>query len=313
LQTPALHHKTKTTDYTVGICTSGNDRYLAELVQFMKEESNDSAWRLKEIIIVASEPSPNSLALLNDISIDPRFRIVLEEERRGKFEAINRILELCSTEYLVLVNGDALPARGSIVSLLKRMSSDDKLAVVSSIPIVEYDGGMATGIIALIWSVHNELLKTLSEDGSNRHSCDELMIVRKSRISKLPYGTVNDGAYMSCYASLMGYGVSYSSSSYVIISTPKRLADVVRQRRRIVFGHLQVWKTLGIAPTTAETTIFTKPLVAIKVLAEAIRKEPRLLISLFAAIVEEVFSSTMGLIDFALSSRRHSVWKRYES
>lgn len=298
--------------YTIGVCTSGEDRPLPALLRGIRA-MNTGRWRLKNVIIVASEPSQYTNSILKEVSNDNRFRIIIEEKRRGKWEAINRILESCKTEYLVLVNGDALPMKGAIEGLLDKLDSDRMLAVVSSLPLVPYKGGIASGIVALMWEAHNEALRLLSREGSNSHSCDELMAVRKSMISKLPEGTVNDGGFMSCSAFIKGYRVSYSPSSIVLVATPKRLADVVRQRRRISYGHMQVWRSVGKPPSTIESIVITRPLVALSILGNIIRRRPRLLLSLFPALVEEAFSYSMALWDASISSARHVVWRRYES
>lgn len=298
--------------YTIGICTSGKDPYLPELLNHVGRLFSDSSYILKEVIIVASEPSSNVKNILEEVSQDARFRVIIEDKRRGKYDAINKIVRLCKTDYLVLVNGDALPLNDSIKALLNQLDSDQRLAAVSSIPLVRYDGGISSGIIALMWYVHNEALKLLSEKGENRHSCDELMAVRRNIMPILPPGTVNDGAYISCWSVAKGFRIGYSRSSYVLIRTPKRLGDVMMQRRRIIYGHIQVWRRLGIAPSTMESLILSRPLLAMKILSKVIRIEPRLLISLFPAIIEELISSLLALIDVSSGQERYSIWRRYE-
>ncbi|MEM0117490.1 MAG: glycosyltransferase [Conexivisphaerales archaeon] len=299
--------------FSIGICTSGNDVYLQRLIELVKSDSQNERWYAKEIIVVASEISDENRKALAKVSLDTRFKIVFEEKRRGKYEAINRILHTCSTEYLVLINGDALPARGSIFGLLDKLVSDERLAIVSGIPVVNYDGGITAGISALMWYAHNYALQLLSNEGKNRHSCDELMAVRLGRVPRLPEGTVNDGAYMACWASINGYYVSYSPTSFVLINTPKRLGDLMKQRRRISYGHFQVWKRLGVPPSTVESVLMTRPSVGLAILSHIIKKRPKLIISIFPAIIEEAFSVLLATIDHVTYSDRHTVWRRYES
>jgi len=302
----------KNNSYTIGICTSGRDAYLHELIAHIRDHIKNSSLNPEEVIIIASKPSPSSMKILQSLKEDKRFRIILESERKGKYEAINRILQTCSTKYLVLVNGDALPVGDSINRLLEKLYSDDKLAVVSGVPLVDYNGGIASGVVALMWSAHNEALKLLSEEGSNRHSCDELMAIRKDLAPILPEGTVNDGAYLSCWASANGYRVSYSPKSYVKVRAPKRLGDLIRQRRRISYGHIQVWRRLGMPPTTVESLAFSRPTVMLKIISRIIKGRPKLIISLFPAVIEELFSYTLAVLDATFHTDRHYVWRRYE-
>lgn len=139
------------------------------------------------------------------------------------------------------------------------MSRDDKLAVVSSYPVIFAEGSIASDILRLMWYSHNEVLARMSREGANNHSCDEMMVIKPCYLSKLPAGTINDGAYLAGLAIIKGYRVSYSPDAKVMIDVPKRLADVLGQRRRIIFGHLQVWKLLGKAPKTMESLVVMRP------------------------------------------------------
>ncbi|MDG6934196.1 MAG: glycosyltransferase [Nitrososphaerota archaeon] len=300
--------------FTVGIPISAGDSDATEALVFVLRERLSLGHQLKRIVAVASGLSAEQLSALKSLAAQDRRILIIEEDKRyGKWEALNRILDSAEGEYLVLLNGDALPLPGSIDSLLEKISSDSDVAVASAFPLV-YSNTMVTGrIIKIFWDAHNEALTRLARTGSNNHSCDELMAIRLASVSKLPSGTINDGAYMAGRAYLEGYQVTFCQDAFVKVRVPRKLGDLLRQRRRIVYGHMQIWKLLGKPPRTMESIAVMNPIEAISILTTVMARDPTLIPILPIAVIEEAFSVTLAFLDNLLGGNRHIVWDRYVS
>jgi cellulose synthase/poly-beta-1,6-N-acetylglucosamine synthase-like glycosyltransferase len=298
--------------FTIGIPVSSGDDHVLETLNFVLNEPRSSEHILNKVVVVASGIDEKMLEQLTTFArSNEKVKLIFEDKRYGKWEAINRLIDNSEGEYLVLLNGDALPLHGAIDRLLEKITSDDRIAVVSAFPLA-YSGTSLTGsVVEIFWDAHNEALTRLNQYGGNNHSCDELMVVRLDKISKLPPGTINDGAYIAGSAYLAGYRISFCRNAFVKVRVPKKLGDLLRQRRRIIFGHMQIWNALGRAPRTMESLSVQDPKLALTILVAIMSRKPRHILVLPVALVEEAFAMFLAWIDKLTRSKRHLVWDRY--
>jgi cellulose synthase/poly-beta-1,6-N-acetylglucosamine synthase-like glycosyltransferase len=297
---------------TVGIPASTGDENITRVLETVLQENYPHGFRLTMVVVVASALEAATLTELRRLAkADNRVVLIEESERRGKWEAINRILDETRDEYLILVNGDAIPDKGSLSKLLVSLHRDNDVAIVSGFPILAGGSGIVTRVARIFWEAHNESLSRLVIAGVNNHSCDEMMALRVSLVKRLPPGTINDGAYLAGEAFREGYRVSFCSDARVRITIPRRLPDIMKQRRRIIFGHLQVWRSVGSPPKTVESTALSSPREAVSILASIIGRNPQLLAALPLAIIEELLAVSLAILDSLSKTERHTVWERY--
>jgi cellulose synthase/poly-beta-1,6-N-acetylglucosamine synthase-like glycosyltransferase len=242
-------------------------------------------------------------------STDPRVTLIEESERHGKAEAINRILERSVGEFVVMLNSDAFPTPGSVRNILG-VAADPTVGAVSAEPMFDCGDGILERSLVLMWSAHNLLSLRLNHAGISNHACDELIVVRRRLVPRLPSNVVNDGAYIGGLVRAHGLLVKFSTAAKVKIAIPNVLVDLLRQRRRILFGHVQVWKKLGRPPRTIESMLFMDPLVSLKTVVKIMSEKPRLIAAIPVVLVGESVSGLMALADVLGSTERHIVWKR---
>jgi cellulose synthase/poly-beta-1,6-N-acetylglucosamine synthase-like glycosyltransferase len=275
------------------------------------EEFGDS-FALQRLIVVASGCPPSLMTRLEaEAEADSRIVLIPEAERRGKAEAVNRIIANAVGDYVAMLNSDALPANGAILTLLRELASDERAGCVSARPVFRESGGLLPRVLGLMWSAHNLASLKLNHAMLSNHSSDELLVARRSLLAPLPPMLVNDGAYIGGRIKAGGHLVKFSQSATVGIDVPGRPADLIGQRRRIIFGHVEVWKKLGSPPKTVESLLFTNPIMSARILVNALSSRPSLIPALPAALVSEVVSALLAVADSMRSSTRHSVWKRY--
>jgi len=261
-------------------------------------------------VVVASGCPESILTPIRKLSeSDSRIFLIEECKRHGKAEAINRILGSSLGEYLIMLNADAFPDPGSIRSLLA-LVTEPNVGAVSAKPIFDEGDGLVRRSLTLMWSAHSLLSLELNHAGLSNHACDELMVVRKSLVTSLPTNVVNDGAYIGGLVRTRGFSVKFSEDAKVRITVPHTAIDLIRQRRRIIFGHVQVWKELGHAPRTLESMLLMDPLASFKTLVRVVSGRPRLIASIPLLLAGESISVLMGLFDAARSTDRHTVWRR---
>lgn len=299
------------TRFSVGICAADHASGLEELIRFVEREPCPIGFNLQEIIVVASGLDQNANALITATANQHHnLTLIKEPMRRGKAEAINRIIESCDGEFLVLINSDAHPQPGAIATLLGEIVSDKEVGLISASPIVGGSGGLTGAVLKLMWELHNECLATLNEADLNNHCCDELIIIRSRALRRLPDDTVNDGAFMAGAAYRAGYTIRFCKEAKVRIDVPERFGELMKQRRRIVYGHLQILRSVGESPRTLESMIFSNPRLGLSIIIRTLAKSPKLILALPVAVVGEFVSVMFGTIDSLSSMKKHVPWDR---
>lgn len=303
--------RAETANFSIGICASDRSENLHPLLESFKS-LRFKAEALRRIIIVASGCSAETLSRLRDIAtLDQHIQIIEEPVRLGKSEALNRIIENRVGDFLVLVNSDAIPEGDAINTLVDAIEENPQIGVVSASPFFEPSNGIVSEILEFMWTLHNDWSLRLNHAGMNNHASDELMVVNSRVLSRLPEGVINDGAYIAGTAYLKGFMIKFSERARVKIDVPSRLTDLIQQRRRILFGHFQVWKWLGKSPRTVELMLLTTPTLAISLLARRIARSPRLLRILPIALISESAAFLLAVMDTITSTSQHKVWRRY--
>lgn len=297
--------------FSLGICASDSSDRLHSLVSTLAGDDYGGAFLMERLIIVASGcPAPIVSALEQKARNDHRMLIITEPQRRGKAEAVNKIVENSGGEYVVLLNADAVPGRGAIRSLLSALAADARAGCVSARPVLRENVGVLHAALSLMWSAHTTASLTLNHSNMSNHSSDELIAVRRGLFPRLPAKLVNDGAYIGGCVKSAGYSVKFCNDATVNITVPTRFTDLLEQRRRIIFGHVQVWRKLGSPPLTIESLMFTDPVQGIRILVSLLSRKPRLILAVPFALVSETISALLAMLDSAMSSSRHAVWKR---
>jgi len=298
-------------EFSIGICAADHAAKLGGLLKIIDKEPYPAGFVLKSIIIVGSGLDAEASTFLRDLAErNPKLILVEEPVRRGKAQAINRILEEYTADFLVLVNSDAHPEPGAIAHLLTTIAGDSNVGMVSASPILEKTSGITGAVLRLMWCVHNECLVTLNDEGLNNHCCDELIVLRSKAIRKLPRETVNDGAFLAGSAYREGYSIQFCERARVRIDVPRRISDLLKQRRRILYGHAQIFRSVGQRPRTLESMVFTNPKLALSILVKTLARSPELVLALPAAVVGEFLSAIGAAFDSVTATKNYVPWDR---
>src|SRR2546427_7662020 len=94
------------------------------------------------------------------------------------------------------------------------------------------------------------------------------------------------------------------------MDAPSLKKNLIRQRQRIIFGHVQVWRKLGHPPRTIESMLFMKPFFSVRTLVRLLSGRPRLITALPVVVASELISTFMASIDAIRFPEKHAVWKR---
>ncbi len=267
---------------------------------------------LAKIVLVASDCSEETLGVAKAVAAkDKRLKLIEHKTRTGKADAINEVFRETEGDYLVYVNADAMINPMSIPVLLQSIDQGEKFGFISGRPIFEKPKGLIADVLELMWTSFNLLSSDPRHANQVNHGTDELMVIRKKLLPQLPPGVVNDGAYIAGRIRERGFRVGFQRDALVQIDVPRRMVDLIAQRRRILFGHIQVKRLVGKAPRTVETMMFFSPSSSLKIVIRELAGKPRLVLALPAAGIGELIAVSGALWD-TMTSKNLAIWKRYD-
>lgn len=297
--------------FTVGICATGRPPSLAGLLSTVLS-SEMPGFTLKKVVMVASACSSETLATARAAaSEDRRMKLIEHEGRAGKADALNEVFREADGDFLVYVNADATIGPNSIPALLKSIVQGQGFGFISGQPVFRRPQGLISDVLDLMWTSFNLLSADPRHANQANHGTDELMVIRRSLLPELPMGVVNDGAYIAGRVRERGFRVGFQPKALVQIDVPRRMVDLISQRRRILFGHIQVKRLVGKAPRTVETMMFFSPLSSIRIVIRELASKPRLIVALPAAGIGELVAVCGALWD-TTTAKNLAIWKRYD-
>jgi poly-beta-1,6-N-acetyl-D-glucosamine synthase len=304
--------KSRLYTFTVGICATGRPPTLRPLISAALS-SETPGFRLEKVVIVASDCTEETLSVAREAAArDPRVRLAVHERRTGKADALNEIFRETEGDFLVYVNADALIGARSILALLKGIEEDPGMGFVSGRPVFTRPKGLVSDVLDVMWTSFNLLSSDPTQSDQKNHGTDELMAIRRELLTELPPGVVNDGAYIAGRIRERGFRVGFQPEAVVQIDVPRRMVDLIRQRRRILFGHIQVKRLVGKAPRTVETMMFFSPSQSVGIVIRMLASKPKMVLVLPVAAMGELIAVSGALWDTIRSSKSHAVWRRYE-
>jgi cellulose synthase/poly-beta-1,6-N-acetylglucosamine synthase-like glycosyltransferase len=260
-----------------------------------------------EIIIVCSGCTDETVPIARLFAeADRRIKVIVEPERRGKASAVNLILREARGRFIVFLGADVIPGERAIARIAQRLSSAEDLGIVSGAPEPILTETLAEKISSIIWALHNRVLEALS--GRIVYACGELYGVRRSIVESMPAWVVNDDAYVAKVAEGMGYRSEICSSAKVYIRAPRTITDYIAQRRRVTFGHLQLWRGVGLYPGCVENAAFKAPSLFIRMAIPMALGPPFKLPYFLAGMALEALAAILALMDI-LRGKSHSLWE----
>ena len=234
-----------------------------------------AAW--STIWVVASGCTDATVEIVSSLADrEPRIRLIVEPERRGKASALNAILARACGDALVFLNGDAFADPGAVAALLAQAAHHPAPYAVMARPVPPVDGlaPVLPAVTSLLWAFHANLHEAILRDGRGNHLSDELLLVSLPPPMVFPQDTINDGAFLGAELSRRGGARGYAPAAWVRIQIPETVGAYLEQRRRIYFGHWKVAEATRVVPNTMVTEALRRPRGALRVLIRTFRENP---------------------------------------
>ncbi len=263
-------------------------------------------------IVVGLDDEPTATVARECAGRDRRVVVLYEAQRRGKSAALAEILDRGGGDYFVLLNGDAQAAPGAVANLIEMARSLPRRPCgVMGRPMPSMDRiDVYTTALEILWAYHHRFHEiVLSHDGAP-HLSDELLLLSAAEHPHLPSGIVNDGAYLAFSIREASGSLGYAPTAYVRVAIPRTWIDHLRQRRRILWGHLQTRDTFGQAPGTFALYATHHPAWALRVMWEEASERRLGFRATLLLVAGELLAAIAAMCDQGLGRHSHEVWRR---
>lgn len=283
----------------IGITAHNEGRNLGRLLERLRT-TELARGDLLRIVLVLSGCTDDTVAVAQRAAAaDPRLRLVIDPERRGKAAAINQLLgEAVGADVIVMESADTLPHDGAIDALVGRFD-ETSVGMAGGRPIPDDEDstflGYATG---LLWRLHHAVASLSPKQGE--------LVAWRNVIDRIPEDVAMDEAYLEAAITRAGLRLVYVPEARVRNRGPATVRSFVAQRRRNHAGHRLLASRYRYRPATRD-----RLLLARLGLREIVRAPARAHWTAAAALLE-LWSSALGWWDFAVAGRTGVAWPMVE-
>lgn len=244
----------------IGICAYNEGSNIERLLQNLVSEQNlPEEYKILVICSGCTDRTPQIVQRFQEK--DARIELLNENVRKGKSNALNKIFRITRdyADVLILMNADALPKKDSISKLVSKLATSDAGAVFAQpVPLKEFRG-TCYGIARMIWRLHH----IISLHGTPKLS-GELCAIRTACLQEIPDNAATDEPYIERAIQKQHKYVLYAPEALVYIRCPTNIVDLVKQRKRIWIGHIQLWNSTGYRVSTSSFKNILKAISALE-------------------------------------------------
>jgi glycosyltransferase involved in cell wall biosynthesis len=138
---------------------------------------------------------------------DPRIQLIVAEERKGKPEGVNRMLDAATGDVLLMTDVRQPLAKGALRALLNKLA-DPKVACVSGNLILEGPGGAGA-----YWKYENWIRNQEGKFRGMVGVTGPLYAIRKVDMAKLPSGIILDDMWVPMRHRLDGRTIVFAEAA----------------------------------------------------------------------------------------------------
>lgn len=289
--------------FSVGVCAYNEEKNIGKLIKSIYKQDLNNEYEVKEIIIVASGCSDNTVKIVQAMQKNhPNIKAFIQFKREGKAKAVNIFLKNARSKFLILQSADTLMDRKCYLYLLRKLSLP-QVGMVGGKIVPTDDENMFCGFANhLKWKLHHLVNIKFPE----RPKVGELIAFKKI-FNRIPPNTAVDEASIEPLIKLQDYKVAYETKAIVYNSGPKNIKELLSRRRSIFAGHYETKIRYGYEVITF-SNFYILP-IFLSTLKPDLKHFIYSLLTVFLEAVARIF----GYFDIKLGLRNHKIWKISES
>lgn len=283
-----------TMNISIGICAYNEEKNIGRLLEALQKQKT-ARINIVEIIVVSSACRDRTDEIVKSFAAnDPRIKLILEPERRGKASAINLFITAARHNICVLSSADVIPEKDTIEKMCAPFQNE-RVGMTGAHPIPTNDKSTFMGFISHFrWRMSHELSLV-------RPVLGELVAFRKV-IDEVPVNTAVDESAIEHKIKESNYTIVYVPNAIVYNRGPEILRDFISQRRRIYAGQLYLRKTTSYAASSMNYFLL------IRAVFRTMDAGWRSWFWTPPAIALEVYCRLLGTYDFYVKKKNPYIW-----
>jgi len=192
-----------------------------------------------EIIAVESGSTDGTYLKLSKYAKQGKVRLIRQSKRLGKSLAINRGLEECRGEIIVLTDADAKVERNAVRELVKNFADPEVGAVVADTIIVSGES-LASRMNHLFFHYFRRKPRIWESEIDSVSFCSgHLLAFHKSVVGKIDRDIINDDRYILLKTRSKGYRCICEPLSHAYEADTGKFLSQITQKRRTTAGAIQ--------------------------------------------------------------------------
>jgi len=214
-------------NFTIGICAYNEEKNIGKLLKKLPKN--------KEIIVVASGCTDKTEEIIMSFSKkNKKIKLISEKERRGKSYAISQILKKARNNLILFIDADNIITKKSIKKLFESFFSKENVGAVTGRIIPRGKRTLSFKLMRIFWFLHHKTSILYPKISG------QFYIVNKKLVKSIPTKIVVDDGYINFIIIRRGYKVLYAPSATSYTSVPKTVFSIIKWRRRIIRGYMQL-------------------------------------------------------------------------
>lgn len=271
---------------------AANIRHLLEALSSQRLQKVE----IREVIVVSSASTDGTDEIVREYAAShPEVRLITQSKREGKSSAINLFIEAASSEILVVISGDVIPATDTI-ELLVAAFEDPGLGATGGRPVpINSGSSFMTYAVQLLWRLHHRMALISPKLGE--------MIAFRKVMNAIPKESAVDEASIESMVRAKGLKLSYIPDAIIHNKGPENLQDFIKQRRRIQNGHLWLKQHQNYRVISQDkNTLF-------KILWQEVCSRPQDLCRLVLVVALEEYCRLLGSWDYYVKKKNPFAWE----
>ncbi|WP_440880895.1 glycosyltransferase family 2 protein [Tenacibaculum sp. C7A-26P2] len=166
--------------------------------------------------------------------------VFYKKERRGKTNAINRVMPFVKTEITIFTDANAILNRNSIVEIINEFKNKQVGCVSGEkrIKVRTKDKASGSGE-GFYWKYESFLKKLDNKLFSVVGAAGELFAIRTQLFDQIEDDTILDDFVISLRIALKGYKIAYTTKAYALENASATIKDEFARKVRICAGGIQ--------------------------------------------------------------------------
>jgi len=286
-------------DVSIAICAHNEEKNILKLLKNLVQQPTKNVFKIKEILVVSSSTDKTNELVKEFMKKHKFVRLIEQKKRTGKSGAVNICLKEAKGEIIVFISADNLPEKGALLRLLLPFI-DEKVGAVGGRPIpINSKKSWIGYAVHTIWRLHHLIsLKNPKLSG-------EMFAIRNGIVKKIPEDSAVDDADIEVKISNSGLKREYCPSAITYMKGPTNFKDLIKQRRRIAFGYMNIKGGINIS-TYHKRWIIPE-------LIDMMVNDPKNIPKIFFAMFCEGYARLLATYDKIRGSKQHKCWTLVES